>query len=119
MGKKRALSQTLRKRNEHIFAEAKQYHGMGRARYRGLDPLQEQLYLTASVQNLKRLVSFMRRKKSAVQAQLHEKVVSCTLLSPFLVEVNHFTKTFTNLFKSLSDFLDKQKYFHIYCVLSS
>ena len=34
------LSQTLRKRNEHIFAEAKQYHGMGRARYRGLDPLQ-------------------------------------------------------------------------------
>ena len=93
---------------------------MERARYRGLDPLQEQLYLTASVQNLKRLVSFMRRKKAAVQAQLHEKVVSFTLLSPFLVWVNHVTKTFTNLLhKSISDFLNKQKYFHIYCVLSS
>ena len=114
------LSQTLRKRNEHIFAEAKQYHGMGRARYRGLDPLQEQLYLTASVQNLKRLVSFLRRKKAAVQAQLHEKLVSCTLLSPVLVWVNHFTKTITNLLhKSISNFLDKQKYFHMYCVLSS
>jgi len=54
------LSQKLRKRNEHLFAEAKQNHGMERARYRGLEPLQEQLYLTASVQNLKRLVSFMR-----------------------------------------------------------
>jgi len=114
------LSQTLRKRNEHIFAEAKQYHGMGRARYRGLDPLQEQLYLTASVQNLKRLVSFIRRKKAAVQAQLHEKVVSCILLLPFLVWVNHFTKSFTNLLhKSISNFLDKQKYLHICCVLSS
>ena len=57
------LSQKLRKRNEHLFAEAKQNHGMERARYRGFDPFQEQLYLTASVQNLKRLVSFIRRKR--------------------------------------------------------
>lgn len=114
------LSQKLRKRNEHLFAEAKQNHGMERARYRGLDPLQEQLYFTASVQNLKRLVSFMRRKKAAVQAHLHENVVSCKILSPFLVWINHFTKTFTHLLhKSIFDFLDKQKYFRFYCVLSS
>jgi len=114
------LSQKLRKRNEHLFAEAKQNHGMKRARYRGIDPLQEQLYFTASVQNLKRLVAFMRRKKAAVQAHLHENVVSCILLSPFLVWINHFTKTFTHLLhKSIFDFLDKQKYFRFYCVLSS
>jgi len=114
------LSQKLRKRNEHLFAEAKQNHGMERARYRGLDPLQEQLYLTASVQNLKRLVSFMKRKKAAVQAQLHENVVSGTPLSPFVGWVNHCMKTFTNLLhKSISHFFDNHKYFHISCVLSS
>ena len=114
------LSQKLRKRNEHLFAEAKQNHGMGRARYRGLDPLQEQLYLIASVQNLKRLVSFMRGKKADVKAQIFEKGASDTLLSPFLSWFDHFTKTFTNfLYESLSIFMGKQKYSHIYCVSSS
>jgi len=61
-------SQILRKRSEHSFAEGKQQHGLRRARYRGLDPLQEQLYCIASVQNLKRLVSFMNRKKKAASA---------------------------------------------------
>lgn len=61
-------SQALRKRVEHSFAEGKQQHGLGRARYRGLAPLQEQLYCIASVQNLKRLVSFMNRKKKAASA---------------------------------------------------
>ena len=61
-------SQALRKRSEHSFAEGKQQHGLGRARYRGLAPLQEQLYCIASVQNLKRLVSFMNRKKKAASA---------------------------------------------------
>jgi hypothetical protein len=61
-------SQALRKRVEHSFAEGKQQHGLRRARYRGLVPLQEQLYCIASVQNLKRLVSFMNRKKKAASA---------------------------------------------------
>ncbi len=61
-------SQVLRKRVEHSFAEGKQQHGLGRARYRGLAQLQEQLYCIASVQNLKRLVSFMNRKKKAASA---------------------------------------------------
>jgi len=114
------LSQKLRKRNEHLFAEAKQNHGMERARYRGLDPLQEQLYLTASIQNLKRLVSFMRRKKAAVLAQIFEKGASNTLLSPFLLWINHFTNTITSFFhESISNFAGKHKYFHIFYVLSS
>jgi len=58
-------SQALRKRSEHSFAEGKQQHGLGRARYRGLPALQDQLYGIASVQNLKRLAAFSTRKKKA------------------------------------------------------
>lgn len=62
-------SQHLRKRNEHLFAEAKEQHGMRRARHRGVRALQEQLYLTATVQNLKRLVAFLKKKKATIEAQ--------------------------------------------------
>jgi len=55
------LSQKLRKRIEHIFAEAKICHGLARARYRGIIPMQEQLSMTAFVQNIKRLVRFMKK----------------------------------------------------------
>jgi len=56
------LSQKLRKRVEHLFAEAKICHGLGRARFRGLNAMQQQLTMTAFVQNIKRLVRFMHRK---------------------------------------------------------
>jgi len=56
------LSQKLRKRSEHVFAEAKTCHGLRRARCRGKISLQDQLYMTATVQNVKRLVSFGKRK---------------------------------------------------------
>jgi hypothetical protein len=42
---------------EGLFAEAKQNHGLSRARYRGRSKVQIQAYLTAIVQNLKRLVA--------------------------------------------------------------
>jgi transposase len=41
---------------EGLFAEAKQNHGLGRARYRGRSKVQIQVYLSAMAQNLKRLV---------------------------------------------------------------
>jgi transposase len=56
------LSQKLRKRVEHIFAEAKNCHGLARARCRGMQSMEEQLSMTAVVQNIKRLVTFSRRK---------------------------------------------------------
>ena len=56
------LSQKLRKRVEHIFAEAKVCHGLGRARCRGLRAMQQQACMTATVQNIKRLAGHMRRK---------------------------------------------------------
>lgn len=42
---------------EGIFAEAKEQHGMRRARYRGRAKVQIQAYMTAVVQNLKRLAA--------------------------------------------------------------
>ena len=41
---------------EGLFAEAKQNHGLARARYRGRSKVQIQAYLSAMAQNLKRLV---------------------------------------------------------------
>jgi len=41
---------------EGIFAEAKNFHGLRRARYRGRNNMQIQAYMIGSVQNLKRLI---------------------------------------------------------------
>ena len=57
--KRYKLSRKLRHRIEHLFGEAKQSHGLGRARFRGLVKMKEQVTLTATVQNLKRLVKFL------------------------------------------------------------
>jgi len=44
---------------EGIFAEAKQLHGLSKARYRGLEKVQIQAYMVASVQNVKRLIKHL------------------------------------------------------------
>jgi len=63
-----ARSQRLRIRIEHTFAEAKEHHGLRRSRYRTISKQQEQANLTAMVQNLKRLVSFIGRSRPAALA---------------------------------------------------
>ena len=88
------LSRRLRKRSEHIFAEAKQQHGMGRARYRGLASLNEQLNLVAAVQNLKRLVSFIRRGKASMCALSVKDSASCSSNSSYSL----LTRTLIRLF---------------------
>ena len=49
------VSRKLRVRSEHIFAEAKNEHGLGRARHRSLARVDRHSLLIAAVQNLKRL----------------------------------------------------------------
>jgi hypothetical protein len=41
---------------EGIFSEAKNMHGLSRAKYRGLQKMQIQAHMTSATQNLKRLV---------------------------------------------------------------
>ncbi len=54
------ISRRLRLRIEHLIGEAKGCHGMGRARHRGLNKVDRQVKLTATVMNLKRLAAHLR-----------------------------------------------------------
>lgn len=56
------LSQRLRTRVEHVHAEAKQHHGLARARLRGLQKVRTEVKFTATVQNLKRLANRRRSR---------------------------------------------------------
>jgi IS5 family transposase len=60
-------AQRQRTRLEHLFGEAKEHHGLRRAHGRGLVRVDQQVKLTATVQNLKRLLQ--RRPRRARTAQ--------------------------------------------------
>ncbi len=69
---------------ERLFAEAKDCHGLRRARYRGLAKMEQQALLTATVQNLKRYLQAETRVASgalALRAALPP--LRCTLLRSF------------------------------------
>ena len=54
--------------SEGLFAEAKMYHGLRKFMTRGIDKAQKRSYMIASVQNLKRLIGYTKRKTNrAVQ----------------------------------------------------
>ena len=94
------LSQKLRKRVEHIFAEAKICHGLGRARGRGLASVQQQAIMTAFVQNIKRLVKFMRQKnKNAVVLALNIGIMLsiCAKYNWFCILFKHFYHSMHNI----------------------
>jgi IS5 family transposase len=55
---------------EHKFAEAKEHHGLRRARGYGLDAMRIQARMTAMVQNIKRLVSFRRKSRPHVKQEV-------------------------------------------------
>ncbi len=48
---------------ERSFANAKQLHGYRYARYRGLERMKEQAYMTAIVQNIKKMASIFWKRK--------------------------------------------------------
>jgi len=61
-------AQRQRTRLEHLFGEAKEHHGLGRAHGRGLVRLTQQVQLTAAVQNLKRLMGIRRLGRATAQS---------------------------------------------------
>lgn len=60
-------AQRQRTRLEHLYGEAKEHHGLGRAQGRGVNRLDKQVKLTASVQNMKRLLTSRRPKAVAMR----------------------------------------------------
>ena len=91
------ISRKLRIRSEHIFAEAKNWHGLRRARRRGLARVQSQLTLTAVVQNLKRLVAFTGRPDRGAAAAASD---SC--FGPLMAPIRAFLAHSWAYFRSLA-----------------
>jgi transposase len=56
------ISQLMRKRIEELFGEAKEFMGMRRAKFRGKIYFQQQVLLTATTQNIKRMVRLLSRR---------------------------------------------------------
>jgi transposase len=67
-GRRGVRAMRQRTRLEHLFAEAKVQHGMDRANGRGISRVDQQVKITAAVQNLKRLIDATRRRRRPAQA---------------------------------------------------
>lgn len=79
-GRRGAVAQRQRTRLEHLFGEAKEHHGMARAQGRGLNRLDQQVKLTAGVQNMKRLLRARPKRRVAAEATV-AGAVSPTILA--------------------------------------
>jgi transposase len=55
-------------RVETIFGEGKTLHGLRRAKWRGIEKVHVQFLLTATAQNIKRMVKVLMKRKKAAQA---------------------------------------------------
>jgi transposase len=58
------ISQRMRKRIEELFGEAKEFMGLRRAKFRRLKFVREQVLMTATAQNIKRIVKLLSGKGS-------------------------------------------------------
>jgi IS5 family transposase len=67
-GRRGAHAQRRRTRLEHLFAEGKEHHGLSRAQGRGMLRVNQQVKLTAAIQNLKRLLASRRWRRTTPQA---------------------------------------------------
>ena len=85
------VSRLLRLRVEHKIGEAKECHGLRRAKHRGLDKVDHQVKITAAVMNLKQLAKLGGRTVATVAACASSIAGTfCTLRTRFtlmLVEV--------------------------------
>lgn len=63
----------MRKRIEELFGEAKEFMGMRQAKFRTLKFVKEQVLMTATVQNIKRMVKLLIGIRPKVVALAMEK----------------------------------------------
>ena len=103
------ISRKLRHRIEHLFGEAKQSHGLRRARYRGVAKMNEQAILTAIAQNLKRLVKFLNQPPKSIPNQGEVRIERTfyrlvPVYLPLLMLISYASRLLTN---STSGYLEK------------
>jgi transposase len=94
------ISQRMRKRIEELFGEAKEWMGLRRAKFRRRKFIREQVLMTATAQNIKRMVKLLSKGGYTKQAQVAQQ-----LLESFL------SKTFSKLFGLMTLFRFRTQYF--------
>jgi transposase len=81
------ISQRMRKRIEELFGEAKEWMGLRRAKFRRRRFIREQVLMTATVQNIKRMVKLLSKggytKRVQVAQRLGGSFLSKTLFELF------------------------------------
>ena len=97
------ISRKLRHRIEHLFGEAKESHGLDRARCRGLEKVNDQVTLTAIVQNLKRLVKFLNHPPQPAQNKgaVGARKPACSLFSLFRALLQSGSRWLSSFTKSV------------------
>jgi transposase len=88
-----AISRKLRLRIEHLIGEAKDCHGLRRARYRGVDKMNHQAVMTAVVMNLKRLSRWTARRATGVLAVSARPITFLRLCRPLFAAFQPFRRT--------------------------
>ena len=73
------ISQRMRKRIEELFGEAKELMGLRRAKFRRLKFLREQVLMTATAQNIKRMVKLLSRSDPLGEALAARQAVESFL----------------------------------------
>jgi transposase len=80
------VSQRMRKRVEELFGEAKAFMGLGRAKFRRTKFVREQVLMTATAQNIKRMVKLLSRR-GPVQEALAARQAAESFLSKIFFDL--------------------------------
>ena len=94
------ISQRMRKRIEELFGEAKEWMGLRRAKFRRRRFIREQVLMTATVQNIKRMVKLLSRGGYIKRAQAAQRLGESFL-----------SKRFFELFSLMTLFRYRTQYF--------
>jgi transposase len=94
------ISQRMRKRIEELFGEAKEWMGLRRAKFRRWKFIREQVLMTATAQNIKRMVKLLSKGGYTKQAQVAQQLGGSFL-----------SKTFSKLFGLMTLFSFRTQYF--------
>jgi transposase len=94
------ISQRMRKRIEELFGEAKEWMGLRRAKFRRRKFIREQVLMTATAQNIKRMVKLLSKGGYTKQVQVAQQLGGSFL-----------SKTFSKLFGLMTLFRYRTLYF--------
>jgi len=70
------ISQRMRKKIEELFGEAKEFMGLRRAKFRRHKFVKEQVLMTATAQNIKRLVKYLCKGRPKGEANVKQAIQS-------------------------------------------